>query len=132
VSRENVEVVRRAVEAHQRHDNETILGLYDPEVEMLMPDLDGAVRIYRGLAGVRARYRDLLDAFTDFTTTVDEWIDGGSEVIAVLRVSGRGRRSGTPVERHETHVWTVRNGKLLRLRIYGTRDEALEAVGLEA
>jgi hypothetical protein len=28
-------------------------------------------------------------------------------------------------------VWTLRDGKLWRLRVYQTRDEALKAVGLE-
>jgi hypothetical protein len=31
----------------------------------------------------------------------------------------------------EAHVWTVRDGKLWRLRIYPTRAEALKAVRLE-
>jgi ketosteroid isomerase-like protein len=131
VSQENVEIVRRATEAHQRHDNEAVLSLYDPEVEMALPDFDGSIQVYRGPDGVRAWYRELLEAITEFTTTVDEWIDGGNEVIAVLRLAGRGRKSGAPFERREAHVWTVRNGKLWRLRVYGTREEALKAVGLE-
>ena len=131
VSRENVDVVRRATEAHRRHDNQTVLGLYDPEVEMEMRDLDGSIHIYHGLDGVRTFYRDFLEALTDRTTTVDEWIDAGNDVIAILRVTGRGRKSGAPFERREAHVWTVRDGKLWRLRIYATRAEALKAVGLE-
>jgi uncharacterized protein len=126
-----VEIVRRATEAHQRHDNETVFSLYDPEVEMEMRALDGSVQIYRGLDGVRTFYRDFLEALADWTTTVDEWIDGGNEVIAVLRIAGRGRKSGAPFERREAHVWTVRGGKLSRLRVYRTRTEALEAAGLE-
>jgi ketosteroid isomerase-like protein len=131
VSQENVEIVRLATQAHRLHDNETALSLYDPEVEMQIPDFDGTVQFYRGVDGIQAWYRDLLEAVTDFTTTVDEFIDGGSEVIAVLRQSGQGRRSGAPFERRETHVWSVREGKLWRLRTYRDRAEALRAVGLE-
>jgi ketosteroid isomerase-like protein len=131
VSQENVEVVRRATEAHRRHDNEAVFSLYDPEVEMEMRDLDGSIQIYRGLDGVRTFYRDFLEALTEWTTTVDEWIDGGNEVIAVLRITGQGRKSGTPFERREAHVLPVRDGKLSRLRVYRTRDEALQAVGFE-
>jgi hypothetical protein len=64
VSEENVPILRRATEAHQRHDNETALGLYDPEIEMQMPGMDGSIQIYCGLDGVRARYQDFLDAIT--------------------------------------------------------------------
>jgi ketosteroid isomerase-like protein len=125
-----VEVAQRATEAHRLHDNATVLSLYDPEVEMQIPDFDGTVRVYRGSAGVEAWYRDLLEAVSDFTTTVDEWIDGGTEVIAVVRHSGRGRKSGAPFERSEVHVWSVRDGKLWRLRTYQDRAAALSAVGM--
>jgi ketosteroid isomerase-like protein len=131
MSQENVEVVRRATEAHRLHENRAALSLYDPDVEMEIPDFDGKVQIYRGISGIQRWYRDLLGALADFTVTVDEWIDGGSEVVAVLRVTGRGRKSDAPFERREAHVWTVRNGRLWRLRVFQTRDEALKALGLE-
>jgi len=70
-------------------------------------------------------------SFSDLDASIEEWIDAGDDVIALLRVTVRGRKSGVPVEHHEAHVWTVRNGKLWRLRIYETREEALKAVGLE-
>jgi hypothetical protein len=34
MSQENVEVVRRALEASTRRDNEATFGLYDPEVRL--------------------------------------------------------------------------------------------------
>ena len=70
-------------------------------------------------------------SFSDLDASIEEWIDAGDDVIALLRVTVRGRKSGVPVEQPEAHVWTVRNGKLWRLRIYETREEALKAVGLE-
>ena len=42
----------------------------------------------------------------------------------------RGALVGVAVEPRECHVWTLRDGKLWRLRIYATKSEALEAVGL--
>ena len=71
-----------------------MLILYAPEVEMELPSFDGSVQIYRGIDRVRAWYQDFLSAITEFTATVGEWIDGASEVIAVLRYTGRGRKSG--------------------------------------
>jgi hypothetical protein len=52
-------------------------------------------------------------------------------VIAVLRSRGRGKRSGIRVEERQSHVWTLRHGKLWRLRIYASKGAALKAVGLE-
>ncbi|MEA2152861.1 MAG: hypothetical protein QOI18_1094, partial [Solirubrobacteraceae bacterium] len=39
MSQENVDAVRRAWEAFERHDNEAIFPLYDPEVEVQYPFL---------------------------------------------------------------------------------------------
>jgi ketosteroid isomerase-like protein len=128
VSQENVEIVRRAWEAYMRHDNEAALAFYDPEAELNHP-LDGSV--YRGLGGVRAFFRDWHAAWSELLSNdVEEWIDAGDDVIAAMHIRARGRSSGVTVERREWDVWTLRNGKLWRLRIYTSRAEALEAVGL--
>ena len=124
---ENVDVVRRAWEAHNRHDNEAAFRLYVPEIEI--HNAMGVV--YRGVNGVREFFRDYLGAMDDTGAEVEEWIDGRDRVMAVMRVWGRGRRSGARVEHHEFHVWTVRDGKLARLYVYTHRSEALKAAGLE-
>jgi uncharacterized protein len=128
VSQENVEVVRAAWEAFTRRDNEAVFGLYDPEVEIHDVFYD---RIYRGLDGVREYFREWVSTFDALGSQVDEWFDAGDDVVAVLRSRGRGKRSGVPVEQRQSHVWTLRDGKLWRLRIYASKDEALKAVGLE-
>jgi ketosteroid isomerase-like protein len=127
VSQANVEAVRRAWEAWTRRDNEAVFRLYDPEVEI--HDVFYG-RIYRGLDGVRDYFREWVSVFDVVGSEVEEWIDAGDDVIAVLRQHGRGKRSGVPVEQRYSHVWTLRNGKLWRLRIYASKDEALKAVGL--
>jgi ketosteroid isomerase-like protein len=131
VSQENVEIARRAWEASMRHDNEMALRLYDPEVTVEVTDSFDTPALYRGVDGVREWYRNSVGMFADLTVGVDEWIDAGDDVLAILHTTGRGRQSGVPVERRETQVWTVRNRKLWRLRIYETRAEALKAVGLQ-
>ena len=128
MSQENVEVVRSAWEAFTRRDNDAVFRLYDPEVEIHDVFYD---RIYRGLDGVRDYFREWVSIFDALGSEVEEWIDAGDDVIAVLRSHGRGKRSGVPVEQHESHLWTLRDGKLRRLRIYRSRDEALKAAGLE-
>jgi hypothetical protein len=41
----------------------------------------------------------------------------------------RGRTAHSQVSR-ESNVWTVRDGRAVRLRVFKTRDQALEAAGL--
>jgi ketosteroid isomerase-like protein len=130
VSQENVELVKRAWEATVQRDYETALSLYDPDVTLEPGFLDNP-EVFRGLDGVREVFRNWFGVFADMTSTVEEWIDAGDDVVAILRLTGRGRQSGVPVVSLEAHVWTVRDGKLWRLRIYPSRAEALKAVGLE-
>ena len=48
----------------------------------------------------------------------------------MARLIGRGKSSGAAVERTWAYVWTVKDGKALRMDGYDNRDEALEAAGL--
>ena len=54
-----------------------------------------------------------------------------SNVIVVVRVRGRGRASGVEVEARSVTVWTLEKGKVSRVKLYRTRADAVEAVGLE-
>jgi hypothetical protein len=131
MSEENVEVVRQAWEAYRRRDNEAALALYDPEIEIeLRSEANVEASIYRGLEGVREFFRNWMSAFDDLRSEVEEWIDAGDQVIAMVRSFGRGKHSGVPVDMLEAHLWTVRDGKLWRLQTLGTKAEALEAAGL--
>jgi ketosteroid isomerase-like protein len=126
VSQENVEVVRSAWEAFVRHDNAAIFPLYDRDIEINFND-----RVYRGLDGVREFFSDWLTTWDEYGTEVEELIDAGDSVVALVHVWARGKQSGVPVEERAAHVWTLREGKLWRVRFYRTKAEAFEAVGLE-
>jgi ketosteroid isomerase-like protein len=51
-------------------------------------------------------------------------------VVLVTRHHGTGRASGVTVQTLVAYVVTVRDGKLVRLRIFDTRAQAFDAVGL--
>ncbi len=59
------------------------------------------------------------------TTDLDE-----DRVLAVVHTSGRAKGSGIEISQDLTHVWTLREGLVIRLNTYSTKAEALEAVGL--
>ncbi len=60
----------------------------------------------------------------------EELIDAGDQVISVTTTRGRGRRSGIEIEGTNASIWTIRDGKIVRVAWFGRRDEALEAAGL--
>jgi ketosteroid isomerase-like protein len=62
----------------------------------------------------------------------ERFIDAGHDRVLVFsREGGRGKESGAEVQTHLTaHLWTLRDGKAIRMQSYWERAEALEAVGL--
>jgi ketosteroid isomerase-like protein len=65
------------------------------------------------------------------TTDLEELIEAGEHgVVSVMVQRGRGRASGAEVEDRLGTVWTIREGKIVRVVWFPTPEEALEAVGL--
>src|SRR3954469_12573652 len=51
-------------------------------------------------------------------------------VLVLVKVNAVGRGSGVPVELLNAHEWTIRDGFLVRFKVYGDQAQALAAVGL--
>ena len=130
MSQENVEVVRRAVEAYEREGLDGSMRYYAPEVEWTTTDVAIERATYRGHDGVRRFFGTLDEQFDDLRFDVEELIDAGDQVIVTIRTGGRGRASGAPVDGTWSYVCSLRDGMIYRVRTYSERAEALEAAGL--
>jgi ketosteroid isomerase-like protein len=75
---------------------------------------------------------DLYAAWEQMDIEVEELIDAGDKVVAVIRVTGRGRVSGIEIEYSPAGVWTIRDGRIVRVVWFVARDDALEAAGVES
>jgi ketosteroid isomerase-like protein len=60
----------------------------------------------------------------------EEYIDAGGHVVAFTRYRGTGKESSVEVDTRGAHVWTMRDGKAVRLEVFSARRRALEAAGL--
>ena len=134
MSEANVALVRRIWEAGDRRDAEAVLSAYDSEVEWDMSHFPlGTLSrspVYWGHEGLRSWFREWYDAWEDARQTYDELIDAGDQVISVSTTKARGHASGAEVEMHVAAVWTIRDGKVVRVVWFPTRGDALDAVGL--
>jgi ketosteroid isomerase-like protein len=131
MSQENLDVVRRVFEAHDRRDWDAVYSLYAPGI--VWEDVDGLWGDWgtaRGAEGVRAAWRRWLGVLERPSFTPEDLRDAGDEVLVRLRMSGRGRESRVHVEQVIAMVWTVRSGRVVYVRVYRDRADALEAVGL--
>ena len=85
---------------------------------------------YQGLEGARKFISDWVGAWDDWELVVEAFHDAGDTVVVIARQRGRSKTSGLPVDMHFGQVWTVRDGKQLRMQMYASPEEALEAAGL--
>ncbi len=132
MSRENVEVVRASFEAFRAGDYDRALEPFDAKVEYDLTHFPEG-RVYQGREGVVEAFRTWMGAFEDYRQELDELIDaGGDHVIAVVREFGRGKGSGVETERSTAGLWTLRDGRAIRIRFYDTKEDALRAIGSES
>ena len=128
MSKENVELVRSILANWERGDYASV-DWADPDIEFIAP-LDNT----RGIEELGRRWREFLAEWEHFATTPERFIELGEDrVLVLVHFKGRGRVSGAPVTDFSGgQLFTVRYGRVVRLVLYSTRDEALEATGLAA
>jgi ketosteroid isomerase-like protein len=132
MSQENVEIVRAANDAFLSGDIETALDALHPEIEWhaTVGGVDEG-RIYRGREEVVQAFVDYFEVWERMEMSAEQYIDAGDEEVVVFHHEvAKGRQSGIVVETDTGTVQTVRDGKIVRVRSYMDRDQALEAAGL--
>ena len=70
------------------------------------------------------------DAWEDWELEVEDYLDAGERVVVIVRQHGRSKASGVSVDMHFAQVWTIRDGQQVRMQMYASTKEALEATGL--
>ena len=128
-----VEIARSAMAAFNRHDYDSGLSLFDPEVEWTVgPELLLDSGVYYGRDGVR-RFWDLWhETFEQFEIVIDECEEApGGHVVTRVRTHGWGTGSGIEVLSPAfSQIFRVRDGLITRVWLHGRAETALRAAGL--
>jgi hypothetical protein len=134
MSQENVEIVRQACAVNRSGSSgdtiEQAMSLADPAVRFLsrLTSVEGAT--YKGYEGVHRYYKDMSDAWQEWHLDIDDIAAIGPDtVLADIRFLGTGH-SGVNVELRSFVLWVVSGGKVLELRAFPSRHEALDAAGI--
>jgi ketosteroid isomerase-like protein len=127
MSKENVEIVRRAYEAFNAGDPETAIALLDPDVEWTLPAHFPDAETWRGRERVVDGLGTLSDAWESIDVDVHELIDAGDRVVALVHIKGRAALTGLDLGGMgvDGHVWTLREGRVVAVRMYGGTEQAL-------
>ena len=138
MSQENVEIVRRGLEAFQRalegDDPGAAFdtGLLADDWEWVLQNPFEGKSVWRG----RQEYVEFVRAWTgefeDYSIRFEQLIDAGDDrVVIIYRQRGTGKGSGVPIDMHGGMISELRDGRVIRTTNYPDPAEALEAAGLE-
>lgn len=131
MSRQDIDTLRNVYERWGRGDFWTP-EVFDPEVEVVWATGVLDVEPTRGLAGLEAGLREWFKAWDEMRMHADELIEVGDRVLALLTTFGRGRGSSIETTGKYAHVWTMRDGKAIRVEGFVDWDSARKSVELEA
>jgi ketosteroid isomerase-like protein len=132
MSRENVEVVRRAVEAFNEAGmgSETTLSFFDEAVVFEEPPEQPGARMARGRESTSRLFAQFDEAWEYHRSQPEEIRAIDDERVLMLSVEHFRGREGIELAQPAGTIFTVSGGKIVRMQSFWERANALEALGL--
>jgi uncharacterized protein len=132
VSPSNIDVIRPIYD-------EWAKGNFRYEPEVYADDLEwGWSDEFPGISGVfrdpterSERLREWLSPWEHWVVEVEDYVTAGDYVVALCRYTGRGKGSGVDVDTIGAHVWKIRDGEVVRLEIFSSRERGLKSAGID-
>jgi ketosteroid isomerase-like protein len=139
VSQENVGFGRPTdAEAKVRAYFERFNQTRESQLEALDPAIDWHIRAdlpdsrtLHGYEDIKRRDADWIRAFGDLHLEPIEVSEASGKTVVLVHFHGRLKGSGDIVDMHEVWVFSWRSDKIIEIREYKNKAEALKTVGLE-
>ena len=132
MSQENAEILRRAVQAFDRGNDDEWIAAWHPAAELYdFTELPDVPQPYRGHEGIRRWAANVRSVLGDFGMAPHAFTQVGEAILMEIEVRGRGEQSGVPVAMMVYVLAWFRGDKIIRTRAFLDRPKALEAAGLE-
>jgi ketosteroid isomerase-like protein len=129
MSQENVEIVRRLVDAINA--DAIPRELFAPDFELRNATTAITDATYLGYEGGLKWRRDLFEGVDDARFVLDEVLATGPDYVVITnRLVGHGSSSGVPIELRWASALWFRDNRIWRTVGFNRRRDALEAVGL--
>ena len=133
MSQENVEIVRRAVDAFNEVGlAESARRFFDPDGVFEEPPEQPSPAVVEGRDAAIEIFRQFDAAWEEHRSEPEEIrvIDG--ERVLMLSIEHFRGRDGIEISQPCGSIYTLRAGKIVRLQSFWERDNALKAAGLQA
>lgn len=112
---DNKEVIQRGYAAFASGDVETVMSLFDDDIEWVQPGASAISGTFHGKTEVMEHLGRLAEK--DMTVKLNQLIAEGDTVVAITEVTAGGETG------EDADVFTVRDGRTVSVRVHG--DTAL-------
>jgi ketosteroid isomerase-like protein len=128
---ESVVNMRRAFEAWAEGDLQTVEKFVDPSFEIedrILPEGSPSERGVEALVANTARVREV---FGDATWEPREIVELGDRILVRVHFEGSGQSTRLQTDTDVGQIFTLRNGRAVKLDVFRSWSEARAAAGLE-
>jgi uncharacterized protein len=133
MSRQRADLIRSSYDAFNRRNLDAMLEIYDPEVVWEQDEGFVEPGTHYGHAGIRHVFGAIFEGFEDFRIEVEQLHEVDDErVLAIVRIVATGNLSGLKLDNPGGHLYWLRDGKVVKVKLYLDPAEARAAAGLDA
>jgi len=129
----DADVVRELYARFNKSGIDAVATFADPEIVWeTSPNLPEA-GTYRGIEAVRQMQEAQFEAWHGQRPRLqlEGVIEGNGRILALTRMTAAGGTSGLPIDVRIGHLYTIRDGRIVHVKVYPDRGEAVRAVGSE-
>jgi uncharacterized protein len=123
--------LQAAYAAFNRGDIEAAVEPLDPQIEWTEPQEFPGGGTYHGRDGVRRYLTQSRTAWAECTSQPERFIPAGDRIVVFVHARVRAKGSEEWQDVRLADVYTVLNGKVVKMRAFADRREALRWVGME-
>ena len=120
----NASIVQSAYDGFGRGDIGAVIDLLADDVEWVSPATLPQGGHFHGKGGVVEFFQGVGGAWSALSLDIESVSEAGDLVVGVLQASGT-RQDGSPGGYGATHVFTVRNDKIVRFREFTDLDVSI-------
>jgi ketosteroid isomerase-like protein len=125
---DDVKTLRSAYESLNEGDLEGAVAVLDEDAEWCEHSDIPEAGLYQGRDSIRRFLESFLESWDDFSQETEDVLAGDGCVLILLHSRSRGKGSGIYVEARYAHLWTMENGRGVRVDAYFDPNEALRAL----
>ena len=130
MSSDNLEIVQRGFDAFNERGVEGIIPFVDPEFEATTPpNLASEPDTYRGHEGIRRWFDSFYEVMDQIRWDASDFQQVGDKVVVEFTLRARGKTTGLDFGQDAVMVWSLHDGRAIRVELFETLDEALAAAG---